>query len=474
MKRRSVRFGLRRSFSVLCGLRRADPHWGTESSHAIGTTSTRMGPLLGTILLQVMACSAAGSGVTEPARDLDDGGIPGDAADASLDSGTSDAAVEDIAVTCTKDRCVTQISARGGVHACALLDDHSVRCWGGNESAQLGIGAGDGGTVSPYAAAPRLVQNISNAVAVTASGTGPSGTTCILVDSGAVACFGSNASGLLGIDSGSPASSRAEPSFIPSFQATSVVLGSAFALALGVDGRLWSWGANDTLQLAQSRAADAGATSPAPAPADRVGVPIRSYAGTAKNGFAVTDSGELLSWGAGTIAQLGRSTSLTNDPVPSAIALSKVSKVAAGASHACALSEGAVHCWGDNGRGQLGTTRKGNESAPARVVLPEGAAPIVLEAGGNNTCIVTVKGELYCWGANDAGQLGVSPGIDQPSATRIELHEKAAGIAIMEGAICALVRDGTVECLGDNARGQLGRGARDPLIHLEPAPVVFE
>ena len=59
--------------------------------------------------------------------------------------------------------------------------------------------------------------------------------------------------------------------------------------------------------------------------------------------------------------------------------------------------------------------------------------------------------------------------------TRIDgIGEQTVSVAIMEEAICALLRSGSVMCWGDNRAGQLGRGSRDAERHPAPSPVVFE
>ena len=72
--------------------------------------------------------------------------------------------------------------AAGSNHACAVLANHQVQCWGSGGSGALG----NGGTTNAYV--PALVTGITTAVAVRASGS----TTCALLMGGAVACWGAN------------------------------------------------------------------------------------------------------------------------------------------------------------------------------------------------------------------------------------------------------------------------------------------
>jgi alpha-tubulin suppressor-like RCC1 family protein len=441
--------------------------------------------LLGVALL---ACSS--SDETRPRSTETDAGDAGavqqrdassDVVDAGQDAGEDAAALPppppyDFAVECTANPCVTRIAASGGGHACAVLHDGTARCWGSNASGQLGTGASDAGAASEYEATPRRVVGISNATSVAAVGRGTSGSSCVISGAGDVACFGSNVWGQLGRASEPSSDPHPEPVVIDALRAKSVTLAGKFALAVGTDGRLWSWGANDAFQLArQPSVPPAGPSSP-PARADRISSSVRACAGTQNSGFVLAGSGELLSWGGGTAEQLGRMSSLSQDPVPAPIVLSDVSSVTAGATHACALSRGNVHCWGGkNEHGQLGTGVRAKEMLPTRVALPKDVYPVAVAAGGNDTCAIAATGELYCWGANGAGQLGVEARRDQPNPTRIEgLTEQVVGVAVMDDAVCALLRNGSVACWGDNLVGQLGRGSRDTDIHVEAAPVIFQ
>lgn len=74
----------------------------------------------------------------------------------------------------------TAITAGGWAHTCALLSTGTVKCWGNNETAQLGAG-----TTSVYAE-PVTVTGISTAVAVAAG----VAHTCAVLSDGTVKCWG--------------------------------------------------------------------------------------------------------------------------------------------------------------------------------------------------------------------------------------------------------------------------------------------
>jgi len=429
----------------------------------------------------VVACSSSGDpanapdagaeagGDERPPRDEDAGAADADA-DAALPPPTYDFSVQ-----CGQGPCASRLAARGGAHACAVLDDGRVLCWGSNESGQLGTGASDAEPMPAFVPKPRVVASVANATSVAATGAGVQGTTCVITAARAVTCFGSDAYGQLGRGEAPSTAVHPEPADVPGLEAETVTLAGTFALAVGADGRLWSWGTNDLQQLARLPG-DAGAPPSAPARAERIVSAGRSLAGTSKNGFLVTEDGAVLSWGGAVDSQLARATSLVADPVPSTVGLSDVTSIAAGAAHACAAHrDGSLACWGDNGHGQLGIGTKGSQLLPVRVLLPDGVQAVAVIAGGDDTCIIAASGDLYCWGANGTGQVGVAGGEDQPLPRRIDgLGEQVVSAAIMDGAICALRRGGTVVCWGDNLAGELGRGTRDPEIHVEPAPIVIE
>jgi len=79
-------------------------------------------------------------------------------------------------------------SAIGGAFACALLDDRTVRCRGGNRYGQLGNGTTDNSDT----AVP--VTGLSGVKSLHAGG----GHACAVLNSGAVRCWGSNTYGQLG------------------------------------------------------------------------------------------------------------------------------------------------------------------------------------------------------------------------------------------------------------------------------------
>jgi len=87
----------------------------------------------------------------------------------------------------------------GGAHSCALLDDGSVKCWGGNEVGQLGLGdsVSRGNEASMMGdALPAVDLGSGRSALRIVAGTEH---TCALIDDGSAKCWGANLSGQLGL-----------------------------------------------------------------------------------------------------------------------------------------------------------------------------------------------------------------------------------------------------------------------------------
>lgn len=86
---------------------------------------------------------------------------------------------------------------------------------------------------------------------------------------------------------------------------------------------------------------------------------------------------------------------------------------------------------------------------------PLSAASIVTSS--MNSCYLDGMGDVYCWGSNRWGQLGVSNIAFSSSPIKNPRLKHIAKIAITDGALCALDVEGDLFCLGSNLGGQLAR-----------------
>jgi alpha-tubulin suppressor-like RCC1 family protein len=347
----------------------------------------------------------------------------------------------------------------GGSFGCALLQTTRVRCWGQNDTLQLGNTAVVGGSASPVpvlhytpGAPSSHREELRNVVALE-TGTGHA---CALLTSATMRCWGANNSGQIGVGSSGGTREPTSPSGI--FGAVDISAGGANSCAVLDDGTARCWGlggwriGSGTMPFTS-----------APTPLQVAGLTDATSIDTGQHHTcAVRTGGRVSCWGVddGNQGVLGQSVFLGSN-VPLEIAnLEGVVDVAAGGRHNCALlADGTVRCWGANDRGQLGNgwNTTARSFVPVPVIGLEGA--VALTAGGDHSCAVLADGSARCWGSNSHGQLG--NGSRDLSRAPVEVLAPGVLTDIDAGPqhTCAVAADGGSWCWGANGSRQLGTGA---------------
>ncbi|MDP1829924.1 MAG: hypothetical protein Q8L48_42070 [Archangium sp.] len=144
-------------------------------------------------------------------------------------------------------------------------------------------------------------------------------------------------------------------------------------------------------------------------------------------------------------------------------------QVVGGGFFGCAVDEGAVRCWGNNERGQLGRGSTSRQEASGVVTLPEKVAQLAL--GEASACARTVTGGVWCWGDNGTAQLGAPSPAFSAVPLEVKVPVPVAKLALHSDFALALGSDGRLFGWGNDAEGTLGRDNVDPG-SVSPTPVV--
>lgn len=127
---------------------------------------------------------------------------------------------------------------------------------------------------------------------------------------------------------------------------------------------------------------------------------------------AIDTSSAAKCWGSDAFnGELGNGKNNRSEPSPVQVKglAGDVRDLALGGTHACAIQNSEVWCWGGNEYGQIGNGKSGDdeqENVPVKIAMPNGADARDVEAGFYHTCAVLGTDELACWGRNADGQLG--------------------------------------------------------------------
>ncbi len=205
-----------------------------------------------------------------------------------------------------------------------------------------------------------------------------------------------------------------------------------------------------------------------------------------KSGILVHTFGPAHCWGLNTSGQLGNGTTTGSQYNTPTIGGVSFKTVTAGGKHTCGIATtGTAYCWGDGTSGQLGNGLSGvAASRTSPTPVSSNLTWKWIEAGDFHTCAIDQGNGAFCWGRNNAGQLGIGSTISKTVPTRaitsLGLWEISAG-----GSHTCARTDGStlgkVYCWGDGFYGQLGNntsgtGARAlvPTLIQQPAGVIYQ
>ena len=345
----------------------------------------------------------------------------------------------------------------GAFHTCAILNDNTVKCWGDNDSGQIGGGIqNDRGTLTLVGTKGSPLG--SDKIKHIAAGGEPwsyqqFSYTCAILNNNTVKCWGDNQNGRTG--GGNP---------LRSSTAKYISAGGGHTCAILSDNTVKCWGDNDSGQIGGrfgirtygNPDLTLKGTRGNPLGSDRV----KHISSGISYTCAILSDDTVKCWGANGSGQTGGGIQnrdgdlILSGTKGSPLDSDKAKDIAAGASHTCAiLSDDTVKCWGSSYFEQAGII--GNQGTP---LGSDKAKDIV--AGASHNCAILSDDTVKCWGNNRSGQTG--GGTQNYSNTQVLSgtqgsplgSDKAKHIAAGSRHTCAILGDDTVKCWGDNEYGQ--------------------
>uniref|UniRef100_A0A8D0YSR9 HECT-type E3 ubiquitin transferase n=1 Tax=Sus scrofa TaxID=9823 RepID=A0A8D0YSR9_PIG len=327
-----------------------------------------------------------------------------------------------------------------------------VYVWGSNSSHQLVEGTQE------KILQPKLAPSFSDAQTIEA------GQYCTFVIStdGSVRACGKGSYGRLGLGDSNNQSTLKKLTFEPhrSIKKVSSSKGSdGHTLAFTTEGEVFSWGDGDYGKLGHGNSSTQKYPKLIQGPLQ--GKVVVCVSAGYRHSAAVTEDGELYTWGEGDFGRLGHGDSNSRN-IPTLVKdISNVGEVSCGSSHTIALSKDGRTVWsfggGDNGKLGHGDTNRVYK--PKVIEALQGMFIRKVCAGSQSSLALTSTGQVYAWGCGACLGCGSS----EATALRPKLIEELAATRIVDISIgdshcLALSHDNEVYAWGNNSMGQCGQG----------------
>ncbi|MEQ2286906.1 putative E3 ubiquitin-protein ligase herc1 [Ameca splendens] len=347
--------------------------------------------------------------------------------------------------------CVSPDSIQTG-EAPVVSETCEVYVWGSNSSHQLVEGTQE------KILQPKLAASFADAQTIEA------GQYCTFVISsdGSVRACGKGSYGRLGLGDSNNQSTLKKLTFEPhrAIKKVSSSKGSdGHTLAFTTEGEVFSWGDGDYGKLGHGNSSTQKYPKLIQGPLQ--GKVVVCVSAGYRHSAAVSEDGELYTWGEGDFGRLGHGDSNSRN-IPTLVKdISNVGEVSCGSSHTIALSKDGRTVWsfggGDNGKLGHGDTNRVYK--PKVVEALQGMFIRKVCAGSQSSLSLTSTGQVYAWGCGACLGCGSS----EATALRPKLIEELAttrvvDISIGDSHCLALSHDNEVYAWGNNSMGQCGQG----------------
>ncbi|KZC13149.1 putative E3 ubiquitin-protein ligase HERC4 [Dufourea novaeangliae] len=275
-------------------------------------------------------------------------------------------------------------------------------------------------------------------------------------------CWGSTIDGELGlggIEDENILSPR-EVDFNKAAEIEQIACGENYTVIVTRDGKIYSCGNNDSGQLGHEKGRKRLQLVPG-----LDAFVFKKVACGAHHTLAVNEWGQLFSWGSNAEGQLGLNSKTVMECMPRMVKVlgtSVIVQIACGTKHTLALTnDGELYSWGSNNEGQLGLGSDiKNEIKPKLITSLVGIPIAFIACGGYHSIAISKSGAVFGWGKNTFGQLGLNDTQDRNVSCLLKTlqNSKVCYAACGEEFSVFLTLDGGVFTCGAGMYGQLGHG----------------
>jgi len=276
---------------------------------------------------------------------------------------------------------------------CSVDGAGALRCAGSDYNGEIGDGAPTESHSATLMATP--LSDVTELSAYAQSACAVSG--------GRVRCWGRNDTGQLGVAPTDPETDALDPVEVGSGGWRAVSIGKDHGCAIADDRTLHCWGSNLAGQVGQPESDVFEPVQAVGSDADWIDVAVGN---AVTCGIRDTSPTTAWCWGSGTRGEHGNGTIVGTQPAPQRVIGEGYRTIAATVSHVCAIDDAQrLWCWGWNVSGQVGVDSELEAIDQPRQVDP-GRRWADVTVGFGHTCAIDVDGYAWCWGQNDRGQLG--------------------------------------------------------------------